>query len=60
MAARCPVKSSNRAGLKHAVQIAIRRLFGLTTHVKIVVLLHHDQGSTFGHEKDPAEAEAFQ
>ena len=43
-----------------AIQVAIRRLFGLTTHVKIVVLLHHDQGSTFGHEKAPAEAEAFQ
>ena len=43
-----------------AVQIAIRGLFGLSTHVKIVLLLHHDQGSTFGHEKAPAVAEAFQ
>ena len=45
---------------KHAIQIAIRGLFRLTTHVKIVLVLHHPQGSTYTHEKAPAVAEAFQ
>ena len=45
---------------QHAVQIAVRGLFRLSTHVKIVLVLHHPQGSTYAHEKAPAVAEAFQ
>ena len=43
-----------------AVQVPVRSLFSFSSQIKVVLLMHHSQVSTFVHEKAPASAEAFQ